>query len=92
MNIMSKFNLPTYVKGKSFSEASAMIAKRFEDRNSPEAIATLNDLQGRLQQAQEYVKSVQEAKTRPQHQMPDGSMMDGASHQERQLRLKPLRA
>ena len=79
---MSKFNLPTYVKGKSFSEASAIIAKRFEDRNSPEDVATLNDLQGRLQQAQEFVKSEQESKSKPQHQMPDGSMMDGASHQE----------
>tara|TARA_R110002074_G_scaffold198877_4_gene366591 strand:- start:20674 stop:22266 length:1593 start_codon:yes stop_codon:yes gene_type:complete len=82
MDIISKFNLPTYVKGKSFSEASAIIAKRFEDRNSPEDVATLNDLQGRLQQAQEFVKSEQEARTKPQHQMPDGSMMDGASHQE----------
>ena len=82
MDIMSKFNLPTYVKGKSFSEASAIIAKRFEDRNSPEDVATLNELQGRLQQAQEFVKSEQEARTKRQHQMPDGSMMDGASHQE----------
>ena len=82
MDIMSQFNLPKYVKGKSFSEASALIAKKFKDRNDPESIATLNDLQGRLQQAQEYVKSVQEARTKPQHQMPDGSMMDGAFHQE----------
>ena len=80
MNIMSKFNLPTYVKGKSFSEASAMIAKRFEGRNSPEDVETLNELQGRLQQAQEFVKSEQESKSKPQHQMPDGSMMDGATH------------
>jgi hypothetical protein len=77
---MSKFNLPTYVKGKSFSEASAMIAKRFEGRNSPEDVETLNELQGRLQQAQEFVKSEQESKSEPQHQMPDGSMMDGAAH------------
>lgn len=80
MNIMSKFNLPTYLKGKSFSEASAMIAKRFEGRNSPEDVETLNELQGRLQQAQEFVKSEQESKSEPQHQMPDGSMMDGAAH------------
>ena len=64
--IMKQFNLPTYVKGKTFSEASALIAKRFEDRNSPEDIATLNDLQGRLQQAQEYIKVIQEARTKPQ--------------------------
>jgi hypothetical protein len=77
---MSKFNLPTYVKGKSFSEASAIIAKKFKDRNSPEDVATLNELQGRLQQAQEHVKAEQESKSKPQHKMPDGSMMDGASH------------
>jgi hypothetical protein len=77
---MSKFNLPTYVKGKSFSEASAIIAKKFKDRNSPEDVATLNELQGRLQQAQEHVKTAQESKSKPQHKMPDGSMMDGASH------------
>lgn len=82
MDIMSKFNLPTYVKGKSFSEASAMIAKRFNDRNSPEDVATLNDLQGRLQQAQEFVKAQQEARTNPSHQMPDGSMMNGSNHQQ----------
>ena len=80
MDVMSQFNSPKYVKGKSFSEASAVIAKKFKDRNDPESIATLNDLQGRLQQAQEFVKAEQEKKARPQHKMPDGSMMDGASH------------
>ena len=80
MDVMSKFNLPKYVKGKSFSEASAVIAKKFKDRNDPESIATLNELQGRLQQAQEFVKAEQERKSNPQHQMPDGSMMDGESH------------
>ena len=89
MDIMSKFNLPKYVKGKSFSEASAIIAKKFEDRSDPESIATLNDLQGRLQQAQEFVKAEQEKASQPegapaegtaQHQMPDGSMMPGAVH------------
>jgi len=89
MDIMSKFNLPKYVKGKSFSEASAIIAKKFEDRSDPESVATLNDLQGRLQQAQEFVKAEQEKASQPegapaegaaQHQMPDGSMMPGAEH------------
>jgi len=66
MDIIKKFNLPAFLKGKSFSEASALIAKRFEGRNSPEDIATLNELQGRLKQAQEHVKSIQEARTKPQ--------------------------
>ena len=87
MNIMSKFNLPSYLKGKSFSAASALIAKKFEGRTDKESKETLNELQGRLQQAQEFVKAEQEAKSNPQgkqgaqHQMPDGSMMPGASHQ-----------
>ena len=94
MDIISKFNLPSYLKGKSFSEASKIIADRFEGRNSKEDVDTLNDLQGRLQQAQDFVKAQQEAKTQPQqpqgmpqgqpqgmHQMPDGSMMPGESHQ-----------
>jgi uncharacterized protein (TIGR02594 family) len=84
---MSKFNLPSYLKGKSFSDASALIAKKFEGRTDKESKETLNELQGRLQQAQEFVKAEQEAKSSPQgkqgaqHQMPDGSMMPGASHQ-----------
>jgi len=65
MDIISKFNLPKYIKGKSFAEASSVIAKKFENRNSPEDVATLNELQSRLQQAQEYVKAEQEKKTKP---------------------------
>jgi hypothetical protein len=92
MDIMSKFNLPKYVKGKSFSEASAIIAKKFKDRSDPESVDTLNELQGRLQQAQEFVKAEQEKLSAPQgqpqgqpqeqHQMPDGSMMPGAQHSD----------
>lgn len=65
MDIMSKFNLPKYVKGKTFAEASALIAKKFKDNESPESIATLNELQDRLRQAQEFVKAEQEARTKP---------------------------
>lgn len=101
IDVMSQFNLPSYLKGKSFSEASALIAKRFEDRNTPEDLATMNEMQGRLQQAQEFVKSEQEKRSKPsndaaaidlqeqlggQHEMPDGSVMPGAEHQEQPLR------
>ena len=87
MDIMSQFNLPKYLKGKSFSEASKCIADKFQDRNSPEDQATLKELQGRLRSAQEFVKAKQEAATQPQgeeamHQMPDGTMMPGATHGE----------
>jgi len=86
MDIMSQFNLPSYLKGKSFSDASAIIAKKFEGRNTPEDVATLNELQGRLKKAQEFVKAKKEERSKPQgseepmHQMPDGSMMPGAQH------------
>lgn len=66
MDIIKQFNLPSYLKGKSFSEASALIAKKFEGRSSPEDEQTLNELQGRLQQAQEFVKAEQEKRTKPQ--------------------------
>lgn len=85
MDIMSQFNLPKYLKGKSFSEASKCIADKFQDRNTPEDQATLKELQGRLRSAQEFVKAKQESATQPQepmHQMPDGTMMPGATHGE----------
>lgn len=83
MNIIEKFNLPKYVKGKSFAEASACIAKKFKDKNSPEDLATLNDLQGRLRQAQEFVKAEKEKRSKPQtHVMPDGTVMPGATHKD----------
>lgn len=88
MDIMSQFNLPKYLKGKSFSEASKLIADKFQDRNTPEDIATLKELQGRLRSAQEFVKAKQqvnipeEGQEQPMHQMPDGTMMPGATHGE----------
>jgi len=85
MDIMSQFNLPKYLKGKSFSEASELIANKFQDRNTPEDQATLKELQGRLRSAQEFVKAKQESLSNPQgpmHQMPDGTMMPGATHEE----------
>lgn len=59
MDILAKFNLPNYVKGKTFAQASKAIDDKFKDRTDPESLATLEELQGRLQQAQEYVKAEQ---------------------------------
>lgn len=81
MDIISKFNLPKYIKGKSFAEASKCIAKKFKGRTSPEDLATLNDLQGRLRQAQEFIKAEKEKRSRPQtNDMPDGAVMPGANY------------
>lgn len=82
MDVISQFNLPNYLKGKTFAEASKMLDDKFKDRTDPESVATMNDMQGRLKQAQEFVKSKQEEISKQQHQMPDGSVMEGASHPE----------
>lgn len=55
-DIIKQFNLPKYVKGKSFAEASKAIEKKFEDRNDKYAIETKEELLGRLAEAQESVK------------------------------------
>ena len=59
-DLFTMFNLPTYVKGKSFADASKTIQKRFEGRTDKESMDTQKDLLGRLRQAQDYVKSMQE--------------------------------
>ena len=53
---MEMFNLPSYTKGKTFAEASRLINKKFKGQDDKDSQATLQELQGRLQQAQEYVK------------------------------------
>lgn len=82
-DIISKFNLPSYIKGKSFAEASKIINKRSGDRTDNESVETKRELLDRLKNAQEFVKSQeQEQQQGPMHQMPDGSMMPGESHGE----------
>ena len=58
--IIKQFNLPTYIKGKSFADASKLIQKRFEGREDAESVATKTELMGRLRQAQDHVKQLQE--------------------------------
>lgn len=67
---MEMFNLPSYTKGKTFAEASKLIAKKFEGRTDKESVDTLQDLQGRLQQAQEYIKKQSQPTEQPQPQAP----------------------
>ena len=86
-SVMDMFNLPSFTKGKTFAEASKAIAKQFEGRSDKESVETQKELQGRLQQAQEYIKAKSQPQSQsqgPQHQMPDGSMMPGAQHSEPQ--------
>ena len=80
MDVMSQFNLPNYLKGKTFAEASKILDDKFKDRTDPESIATKNEMHGKLKEAQEFVKAKQQELSKPSHQMPDGSTMAGASH------------
>jgi len=62
---MSQFNLPKYLKGKTFAEASKILDDKFKDRTDAESVATMNEMQGRLKQAQEFVKAKQEELSKP---------------------------
>jgi hypothetical protein len=74
-NIIEDFNLPKYVKGKSFAEASKAINKKFEGREGTEVERTKQELLKRLSEAQEYVKMQESLKANSQ-EVPD--MMNGA--------------
>lgn len=56
--LIKQFNLPDYImKAKSFSEASAMIMDKFKEREDPASKRTINEMMGRLRDAQEYIKA-----------------------------------
>lgn len=59
-NLIKQFNLPSYIKGKSFAEASKAIEKRFKDRNDKISLDTKESLLKRLSEAQEAIKQPQE--------------------------------
>lgn len=65
-NIIEKFNLPKYLKGKSFAEASKLLEKKFDGRTDNDSLETKKELMGRLRQAQDYVKELQEFKNKPE--------------------------
>lgn len=56
MDIIKQFNLPGYVKGKSFSDASKAIMNKFKDREDNTSKKTMAELLSRLKSAQEFVK------------------------------------
>lgn len=80
--LINKFKLPSYIKGKSFADASKAIMKRFEGREDSEAVNTQKALLGRLRDAQEYVKQMSETpETGASQAMPDATQMQGAPMQ-----------
>jgi len=67
MNIMlEQFNLPRYIDGLSFADASKRIQYKFKDRTDPESINTEKEMLDRLKQMQEHVKAQQEAQEEPE--------------------------
>lgn len=62
-NIIKQFNLPSYIKGKSFSKASELIQSKFKDREDQVSMDTMNSLLERLKEAQEFVKQQNELTT-----------------------------
>lgn len=60
--MLEQFNLPKYIDGLSFSDASKKIQSRFKDRVDRESIETEKEMLGRLRDMQEFVKSQNEQK------------------------------
>lgn len=54
--IIKQFNLPSYIKGKTFAEASKLIEAKFKDREDTISNQTKKELLERLAQAQESLK------------------------------------
>lgn len=55
-DILKKYNLPSYLKDKTFAEASKAINDKFMDRNDYVSKQTRNELLSRLAKAQEDLK------------------------------------
>lgn len=98
--IIDDFNLPKYVKGKTFAEASKAINNKFKDRNDVHSKQTKEDLLGRLAEAQEYIK-MQESLKSTSKEVPDQMMGEvppgmeefaygGSMSDEELLRLQEL--
>lgn len=68
--LIKQFSLPSYVKGKSFAEASKAINNKFKDRDDKYSTETKQALLERLSQAQEYVKQQSQPQQPEQPQMP----------------------
>ena len=71
--LISKFRLPAYISGKSFSDASKIISSKFDGRNDMISKTTKNELLKRLADAQEYLKASQESEQQSNQFMLGGS-------------------
>lgn len=57
MDLIKKHNLPSYIKDKTFSEASKMINNKFKDRSDKLSLETRDELLERLKMAQESYRN-----------------------------------
>ena len=57
IDLIKQFNLPNYVKGKTFAQASKLIENKFKDRDDQTSLKTKKSLLERLAQAQEFINS-----------------------------------
>lgn len=69
-DLVKKYKLPSYIKDKTFAEASKAINDKFEGRNDMVSKQTRNELLARLAKAQEDMKESQA----PKQDMADGGM------------------
>lgn len=58
-SLLKDFNLPKYLKGKSYADAADAISKKFEGRNDKVSLETKEELLGRLASAQEHTKQLE---------------------------------
>lgn len=77
--VLDMFDLPAYVKNKSFAEAADIINKKFKGREDRVAQETKLDMLERLADAQEFIKEMNEQREESMRanamEVPD--MMDG---------------
>jgi hypothetical protein len=81
-DLYKKFNLPTYIKGKSFADASKAIKKKFEGRNDRASKETEQALMQRLADMQEHIKAEQAPPQ--QYQQPNQQMQPGMDQMAQQ--------
>lgn len=77
MDDLKKFNLPSYVKGKTFAEATKMIDKRFEDKKDNASMSTKKKFMERTMEAQEEAK--EEIMLKASNDFSLGGILGGAS-------------
>ena len=70
--LIKQFNLPNYIKGKSFAEASKLIDKKFKDRKDSVSLKTKDALLQRLADMQEHMKMKDQVATTSQSPMQSG--------------------